>query len=370
MSADSLKILIVDDSRIFRGHVESCLGALTECEIAGSVMNAAKAFEAMSLHAIDLVLVDSAMPDVDGFELARRVMSERDPSRPEGPGVILLVDPGHATDPRLLECLSRGVFEVVSKPAGTEDEIRKELTRALLPRIRSYMHRKSAGDTASGRRVATRLDALGSRGSSPISGSGGGVSERVSAEAILIGASTGGPKALDEMLPALCRLTALPILIVQHMPDGFTEPMAKHLTSKCGRPVTEGRCGDPIESGRIYVAPGGRHMLARRDDSGQAVLDVNESPPCRGLRPAADILFRSAEPVFGGSLIVVVLTGMGDDGTEGARELRKAGAHIIAQDEATSVVWGMPGSIVQAGLHHQVLPLTSIPDAIARLTRS
>jgi two-component system chemotaxis response regulator CheB len=184
---------------------------------------------------------------------------------------------------------------------------------------------------------------------------------------LLIGASTGGPQALMEVLPKLQAVTeSAPVLITQHMPPTFTIILAEHLTRACGRPVHEAVNGEPILTGTIYLAPGGRHMrVARR--GGAAVIVLDDGPPINFCKPAIDPLFASAAETWGAWNLALVLTGMGSDGTRGAAQVVAAGGNVIAQDETTSVIWGMPGSVFEAGLCSAVLPLDQIPQATARL---
>jgi len=182
--------------------------------------------------------------------------------------------------------------------------------------------------------------------------------------AIVVGASTGGPRALSILLPALCKAVDLPVLIVQHMPPDFTRSLAESLTRQIGRTAVEAIDGMPLQSGHVLIAPGGRHLLLRGASSAP-IAGLTDQPPENGCRPSADVLFRSAAAILRNELIAVVLTGMGRDGTDGLGAIRRAGGYIIAQDEATSVVWGMPGSAVEAGVVDQVLPLEQIARAVA-----
>ena len=184
---------------------------------------------------------------------------------------------------------------------------------------------------------------------------------------LLIGASTGGPQALDSLLSSLGSvIDRAPVLITQHMPPTFTTILAEHLTRVSGRPAREASDGEPILAGNVYVAPGGRHMQVARV-AGTAVAQINNGPPVNFCKPAIDPLFGSAAKVWGSWNLAVVLTGMGSDGTEGAGEIVAAGGNVLAQDEATSVVWGMPGSAAHAGHCAAVLPLDRIAGKITRL---
>jgi two-component system chemotaxis response regulator CheB len=186
--------------------------------------------------------------------------------------------------------------------------------------------------------------------------------------AVVIGTSTGGPRALSALLPDLCTVVELPILIVQHMPPGFTKSLADSLARQTGRKVVEATEGMPLERATVYIAPGARHLLLR-GSSVSPVIALNEQPPENGCRPSADVLFRSAASVLAGEVVAVILTGMGNDGTAGLSAIRRAGGHVIAQDEASSVVWGMPGSAVAAGVVDEVYPLDRIAVAVAAVVQ-
>jgi len=181
---------------------------------------------------------------------------------------------------------------------------------------------------------------------------------------IVIGASTGGPRALSALLPELTTQVDLPILIVQHMPAGFTGSLAESLARKTGRNVVEAADKMPLEFRTVYIAPGGRHLVIR---SAEGVLQtgLNDQLPENGCRPSADVLFRSAATAYGSAVAAIILTGMGRDGTAGLGAIKRAGGFVVAQDEASSVVWGMPGSAHEAGVTDEVVPLDRIAGAIA-----
>ena len=185
--------------------------------------------------------------------------------------------------------------------------------------------------------------------------------------AILIAASTGGPKALNQILPGLCDRIEQPILIVQHLPVGCTELWAEQLGKRCRHRVLEASNGDVVQPNTMYIAPGGKHLLVQAAAPGKVLTALNEQPPENGCRPSADVLFRSAAAVYGAEVIALVLTGMMSDGTKGLGPLKRAGAYVIAQDKATSDVWGMPGNAVASGNVDAVLPLDAIPEAVAGL---
>jgi len=184
---------------------------------------------------------------------------------------------------------------------------------------------------------------------------------------LVVGASTGGPRAVGEFLTGLGpQLRHLPVLVVQHMPPVFTAVFAEHLGAQTGLPAAEAQDGEALQPGRIYVAPGGRHMGLRRNGGSGIALRLDDGAPVNFCKPAVDVLFFDAATIFGAQVLSVVLTGMGSDGTHGARAIGEAGGAVIVQDEATSTVWGMPGSIAKAGLAHEILPLRDMAGAARR----
>ena len=183
----------------------------------------------------------------------------------------------------------------------------------------------------------------------------------------MVGASTGGPRAVGEFLTGLGpQLRSIPVLVVQHMPPVFTAVFAEHLGAQTGLPAAEAKDGEPLQAGRIYVAPGGKHMGLRRNGGSGIALRLDDGAPVNFCKPAVDVLFFDAATIFGAQVLSVVLTGMGSDGTHGVRAIGEAGGAVIVQDEATSTVWGMPGSIAKAGLAHEILPLRELAGAARR----
>ncbi len=215
-----------------------------------------------------------------------------------------------------------------------------------------------------------KIKALSRSAAGPSAGAGCGVSpprlrNRIAGrvDVVAIGCSTGGPNALSQLLPALPDGFAVPVLIVQHMPPAFTRFFAQRLSSLCPLPVKEAAGGEALLPGQVWVAPGGFHLEVAADGARQK-LRLSQAPPENSCRPSVDVLFRSLAPVFGGRVLAVVLTGMGQDGLRGCELLAAAGAQIVAQDEASSVVWGMPGFVAKAGLAEAVLPLSEIAGRI------
>lgn len=186
---------------------------------------------------------------------------------------------------------------------------------------------------------------------------------------LAIGASTGGPNALSDVFSKLPRDLPVPIVLAQHMPPMFTRLLAERLTSKFAIPVSEGTPGAVLRPGQAYIAPGDHHMIVVREGT-QTRIQLNQEPPENSCRPAVDVLFRSVAKTHGGNVLAVVLTGMGQDGLRGCELIREAGGQVLVQDEASSVVWGMPGSVARAGLADKILPLDMIGDEIVRRVNS
>lgn len=360
MSAKT-KLLIVDDSRIFRSAIEESLAGLNDIEVIGSVWNGVKAIEFIQSNRPDLVTLDVEMPDMDGLETLKAIQKINASDRSFKPiGAIMLSSHTQKGADTTIKALEMGAFDFIPKPEGKDlKESMEILRRQLAVKVRYFTSKRISTHLAKPRVTMPALPDI-----SPEQA----ISSTI--KAVVIGVSTGGPKAMAEMLPLLCEKVDVPILIVQHMPPTFTESLAKSLNSLCRYTVTEGSDNEVIEKEHAYIAPGGRHMLLR-DSDGTIRIAVNDQPPEKGCKPSVDVLFRSAATVYGKGVIAIILTGMGVDGTRGAAVLKRAGAFVIAQDKETSVVWGMPGSVEASGNVDTVLPLGRIPHAvIARMLKS
>ncbi|MDY0350581.1 MAG: chemotaxis response regulator protein-glutamate methylesterase [Desulfobulbaceae bacterium] len=355
-----IRILIVDDSRIFRTAVQEALAGEKDFEIVGSVWNGIKAMECIRSTPPHVVTLDIQMPEMDGLETLeaiQKINADLPPDRRIG--VIMLSSHTRRGADITVKALEMGAFDFIPKPESASLRANLDLLgRQLAVKIRNY---------AAVSLPASRLRRPVTTGPATPVRTGRDTAFR-EIEAVMIGVSTGGPKALAEILPPLCAGIDVPVFIVQHMPPTFTQSLAKSLNAKCRYEITEGADGDIAARRRVYIAPGGRHMVLERKE-GKARIVINDLPPEKGCRPSIDLLFRSGAEVFGRSVIGVILTGMGSDGTEGARELKREGALIIAQDEETSVVWGMPGSAKAAGAVDDILPLHDIPGTIVSLVQ-
>ena len=346
-----LSILIVDDSRVFRSILERLLVKIEGVRIAGSVWSGEKALEFLQDHAVDLVTLDVEMPGLDGLETLLRIGKLPEKRRP---GVLMVSSLTRSGADTTVRALEQGAFDFVAKPGPEMQGGAESLERMLAMKIKGWrsrcFHQAPAADMpVIQKAVPIKAPSMSGK-----------------LEVVLIGVSTGGPKALTEMLPLLSERISCPVLIVQHMPPEFTKSLAQTLDKKCAYTIVEAAEGMQPRPKHMYIAPGGMHMVVRRGRQG-IELGLNQQEPENGCRPSVDVLFRSAADVYeGSSMVAVVLTGMGCDGTAGARQLKRKGAYCIAQDEESSVVWGMPGALVEAGLADEQAPLLQIPASIAK----
>ena len=354
MPSEPLRILIVDDSRIFRGALQDALDGRADARVVGSVFSGEKAIEFIRQAPPDLVTLDVNMPGRGGLDTLIDIQ-EFNASRPDQPpvGVVLvsaLTERGAAVT---VEGLQRGAFDFIRKPDGENEQANAALLRRqLFEKIDLFAQRRN--------RPFHRTAPLAQPDQPAVLHPPGRY------QAVVIGSSTGGPEALSRLLPILTKHATTPLLIVQHFPPGMTSYFAENLAKKCAYRVVEATDGQIVQPSTAYVAPGGRHLLVRRQE-GQVLTALSDQPPENGCRPSVDVLFRSAAVAYQQSVVAVVLTGMGNDGANGLGPLKRSGAYVIAQDESTSVVWGMPGAAVATNHVDAVLPLEQIALRLAQL---
>jgi two-component system chemotaxis response regulator CheB len=364
--------MLVDDALVIRGLVSRWLNAEPDLKVVATLRNGREAVDQFERIAPDVVVLDVEMPVLDGLSaLPQLLAKKRD---------LVVIMASTLTSPNSevsLKALSLGAVDCIPKPDTGRDRVATDtFKQGLIDRIRRF---GAQGRAALLAKLAREARARGApRQPQPGAGAkivapqrGSGIALRpfshVSPQALLIGASTGGPQALATLLSALGPVVdRLPVLITQHMPATFTAILAEHLARACKRPAREARDGEPIRAGTLMIAPGERHMLVARR-SGTPVIVLDDAPPVNFCKPAIDPLFSSAARLWGAATLAVILTGMGIDGTLGATEIAARRGSIIAQDEATSVVWGMPGSAAQSGLCSAVLPVPQIAATIIRL---
>ena len=350
------RILIVDDSAVMRSLLRSVVCADVRLEVAGTAADGESALSAIATHHPDLVLLDVEMPVMDGLDTLRK-MRARGHKIP----VIMCSSLTQRGAKVTIEALACGASDYVAKPAGqsSREEATRTLSQDLLPKIHALTSLPQAATLGTARTLFPAALAPLPK-ATPISSI---------PTVLVIGVSTGGPAALEILLPNLPANFPLPVLIVQHMPELFTKMLAERLNSRCPLQVREGVEGEPVRAGTVYIAKGNWHLEVQAGArlGLPATLHLNQGALENHCRPAVDVLFRSAAAVYGTGVLAVVLTGMGSDGMIGARLIREHSGSVLAQDQASSTVWGMPGSVITAGLAHKVLPLNLMASEILRL---
>jgi two-component system chemotaxis response regulator CheB len=353
--------------RIIRG----ALLAHPDINVIGTANDGAAAVAFVQHTRPDVVIMDIEMPVMDGLEALREIR-KFDWTLP----IIMFSSLTHAGAQSSLAALTSGASDYAAKPSNLSDqkECNKLFNETLIPKIRALCQKKTASFTST-QPQTMRLPQLSPVTAKPATPSIASVSTSTatatsprfalkSVEAVCIGVSTGGPAALAKVFAAWPEPLSVPVFIVQHMPPQFTELLAKKLTSISGMPVKEPVDGEVALAGQAYIAPGGYHMIVK-DLGGRVTMHLNQDPPENFCRPAVDVLFRSASKVYASRLLGVVLTGMGSDGMLGAQQISASGGQVIVQDEATSLIWGMPGAVVQAGLADKILPLEEVHNEIS-----
>lgn len=340
------RILVVDDSVVIRKIVSEELTLDPALEVVGTAANGKIALARIPQVNPDLVILDIEMPEMDGLAALKEIRKHY----PRLPVIMFssLTERGAAAT---LDALALGATDYFTKPnsSGGLEASRQVIREELIPEIK----------TLCGRTATPRFTVP----APPPSSAGSGA--RPAVGVVAIAASTGGPNALAEVFGALPADLPVPVVIVQHMPPMFTRLLAERLSVQFAVKVQEALAGEPLKPGKAWIAPGDHHLIVVRHGTEVRML-LHQDPPENSCRPAADVLFRSVAQTFGPSALAVVMTGMGQDGLRGCEAIRAAGGQILAQDEATSVVWGMPGYVVKAGLADKVVPLAHLAPEIVR----
>jgi two-component system, chemotaxis family, protein-glutamate methylesterase/glutaminase len=342
-----IRVFIVDDSSVIRKILREALASDPVLEVAGIAPDGETAITRIEQVHPDIVTLDVELPGMSGLETLQEI-HKRWPSIP----VIMfstLTEKGAVTT---LDALSRGASDYVTKPSnsGSVEDTKQRICAELIPKLKAL---------SQGRKPATI--APSGLGSSKKSQSF--LSPRI--DIVALGTSTGGPNALGEVLPRLPAGLRVPIVLVQHMPALFTRYLADRLAKTSALKVAEGVEGQEVHAGEVWIAPGDYHMTVEKAGP-RMRLKMNQDPQENSCRPAVDVLFRSVADSFGAGVLGVVLTGMGSDGVRGSERILAAGGRVIVQDEASSVVWGMPGQVAAAGYAHGIYPLSEIAKEIER----
>jgi len=346
----SVKVLVVDDSALYRKAIADILSECPNIEVAATAPNGSIALKKIADRPPDLITLDMHMPDMDGLSLLEQLRTYH----PQIKTVVFSHNTEKSSD-LTLKALSLGAVEFIAKPStgGSLDAQMHDIRKNLLPCI---VEISKAHESANGGR---RRQASAARGTAskrqPIA---------APRDVIAIGTSTGGPNSLLELFTQIPNTLRQTILIVQHMPPGFTKKLAAQLSRQGSVPVKEAENGEAVKPGQAYIAPGDFHMEVVKRPHG-LFIETNQKPPENFCRPAVDVLFRSVADIYGKRAVGVIMTGMGQDGFKGSEAMKRNGAPIVAQDEESSIVWGMPKYIVENDLADAVAPLSKLFAAIS-----
>jgi two-component system chemotaxis response regulator CheB len=355
---ERIRVMIVDDSAVIRRLVTRALEQDPMLQVVGSAPNGAIGLQRIPELDPHVVTLDIEMPDMNGLEMLRIIRRDHPLLR-----VIMLSTLTERGAAITVEALTLGADDYVTKVSqgGSFAGSMSNLQEEMIPKIKQFFRSPEQNGPAQGEVSAYGLaKAFDSEGFLALQ-------NKTRPKVLLLGVSTGGPTALSCILPQLPADFPLPVLVVQHMPPLFTRLLAERLNSSCPLSVEEASQGCRVESGKVLIAPGDFHMMVALN-AGSVQVCLDQSPRQNFCRPAVDALFVSAAQVYGGAVLAGVLTGMGQDGLRGAGVLKARGATILAQDEASSVVWGMPGAVVKAGFSDCVLPLNRVGAEIVRIS--
>jgi two-component system, chemotaxis family, protein-glutamate methylesterase/glutaminase len=353
-----VRVLVVDDSAVVRGLITRTLDEAPGITVVGSAANGQLGLNELKRKEVDVVVLDIEMPVMDGLTALSHITADYPATR-----VIMASTLTLRNAEISLKAMNLGAADYVPKPEsglGSAEEFKRELIEKVKA-LGGFRARKRSGTT---RGAGVDAPAEAAAAMPAITSNFKLLAHELRPKpckptVLLIGSSTGGPPALQSVFAALKGHVQQPILLTQHMPATFTRLLAEQLTRVGGRPCTEAVDGEVIKPGHCYVAPGGWHMVVDTE-AAHPILRLNQEPPENFCRPAVDPLFRTAAKVYGAGVLAVILTGMGHDGARGCETIHQNGGRFIAQDEATSAVWGMPGAAAATGLAHEVLPIDEI----------
>ncbi|MDR1966663.1 MAG: chemotaxis response regulator protein-glutamate methylesterase [Synergistaceae bacterium] len=349
--AKKIRVLVVDDSAFMRKVIGDIISEDPMLEVIGRARNGKEAMEAIRSDPPDVITLDIEMPGASGIEVLKEIMEHKPIP------VVMVSSLTKEGANETMQALDLGAVDFVTKPSGTislnMETVGGELRKKVAAASRASVHRTfQTGADSPVRDIPSPHRDL----------------QRRRMELLVVASSTGGPMALQQVITKLPRDYPLPVLIVQHMPPGFTTSFATRLNERSQLTVIEGCDGMPVRKGTVIIAPGGYHMLVEKKGA-ELVCKLAETPPVRSVRPSADVLFTSVAEVVGGNVIALVLTGMGKDGLDGTKLLKSKGAYVIAESKETCVIFGMPGAVIGAGLSDEVLPLYSIASGLERVLK-
>ncbi len=374
---NKIKLLVVDDSSVMRKLISQMVGSDPEIEVVATAMNGIFALQKIEKYDPDMILLDIEMPQMDGVEflIKRRELNIHTP-------VVVLSSMGRSRPELTLKCIELGASDFIMKPGGAISLDIEQVKEEVIAKIK-YFNKKNTRREIDHKELKKDIQKIRSahpvdthsrpshvHHSAPKQGNlelKDKINKIRFLELVAIGISTGGPNALREILPTLPADFPLPIVIVQHMPPGFTKEFAKGLDEICQLSCKEAEDGDVIEKGWIYIAPGNKHIIVN-DHSGKKKIKLDDSPPVCGHKPSAEYLFENLSEIYGNRVLAAIMTGMGRDGAKGIKKIWKMGGYTIAQNEASCVVFGMPKVAIEEGGIDEVLELHNIPKKIVEIT--
>lgn len=339
-------ILIVDDSVVMRRLLREVISADPTLAVQGMAPNGRLAFNMIKASRPDLVVLDIEMPEMDGLETLVEIRK----IAPKLPVIMFSTYTEKGAD-ATIESLMRGASDYVTKPAASKglEDSENWIRKQLIPKIKALCPASAGSGSVAENNASLPIPAISGRKS------------RI--EILAIGSSTGGPNALVEVISKLPANLPVPVLITQHMPPMFTKHLADRINLCSSLRVQEAAGGEALQPGDVWIAPGDFHMTLKRQKA-DICIELNQEPPENSCRPSVDVMFRSVASVYGNSVLAVILTGMGQDGLYGCKDLVERGSRVFAQDEASSVVWGMPGFVARAGLSEKLLPIGRVADEV------
>lgn len=338
-----IRVLVVDDSMFMRRMISDLLSQDAALEVVGTARNGQEGLELARQLKPDVITLDVEMPVMDGVTMLQKLMQEQ-------PTPVLMLSSLTTEGAEVtLRCLDLGAVDFVTKPSGSISLDLYKISSQIIEKVKAVARARIAVAPVSARPVVSTPPP------SPLVGR-----PTKDAPLVVIGASTGGPRALNTVMSSLPPGLHAKLLIIQHMPEGFTRSLAERLDRNSAFTVREAQGGETLQSGIAYLAPGGKHLKVERGDK----LVLTQDPPVHGVRPAVDVALLSIAQNYQGAVVVAILTGMGSDGAAGVRALHAKGAYTIAEDESTCVVFGMPRAAIQTGGVKRVVPLHQIAEAI------
>ena len=351
----ALQVVVVDADSSCLAMLTRALQDVPNVRVVGSATSGSSALEKVAQLKPDILLLDVELPDDGGMTALHQVLR----SHPQT-SVVMACPAMQPAVEKTMRALEAGAFDFVSKPSNCDESTEQDKLKGDLKRVvQAFVTRQSVSALSQAHQPETPAASAVHRASPR-------QAPRSSIEVVAIGVSTGGPGALGEMVPNLPGDLSVPVLIVQHMPDTFTALLATVLNGKCALRVVEAHDGERVESGTVYIAPGGLHMRVKRH-AGHVALETTLDPPEHHCRPSVDYLFRSVADVYGSKALGVIMTGMGSDGSKGLAAMKARGSYVLAQNEASSIVFGMPGEAVKAGLVDEQVSLDEMASRVTQL---